>query len=415
MMNREDREFWNKIAVTFVLAIVLALLAVGGSEIAGRAYAATTTDGSRTFVDRLEVTMPFDVAVSKGALPGVQTVNLAGDNADMDTAGAEDLWTMGGSYSFIDTTSTLYVSSACSTSTLPVKVTGLDENGRLQSVTVETTGTTAVFLTETPNEILESDDFATTTGWDTGTSWTISGGAIAWAGGPGGASFSQTVNLMSNRQMRLSYTISALTSSSLAVAVGDDFWIEDTTGTFTREFTTAYQGSHILSVTASETTSTLAATLDDFSLTDYTDQYWTRVLSAVNTGADILAGDAYVFTSGTLSNGVPASAATIKAHLDMPDGVSRMAIYTVPAGYRGVLSSVGATSLTGGATYTLWKREFGGGWTVADRLYFPVGSSARVYNPALYFPARCDIRLSGVSSADNTKASVQLGLILIKD
>lgn len=69
-----------------------------------------------------------------------------GRNPDIDTAADEDIWSQGGTYTFLTSAATLYASSSEDEDIVEVTVVGLDANGLEVTRTVNLTGHTQVAL-----------------------------------------------------------------------------------------------------------------------------------------------------------------------------------------------------------------------------------------------------------------------------
>ena len=107
-----------------------------------------TTDVNNEF-SVIQTTKDMCLAVNMGLVDGYEYLDKFGENPDVGTSAAEDIWEGGGEYTF-DTFGTAPIVSIASDNaadTVDIEVQGLDINGDLVKQTVTLTGTTRVALT----------------------------------------------------------------------------------------------------------------------------------------------------------------------------------------------------------------------------------------------------------------------------
>lgn len=84
----------------------------------------------------------FLLEVAKGNVDGFSSVHVFAENPSIDIAAQEDIWEYGGTYTYLSSASTLYLSSSDDADTQDIEITGLDTNYVLQTVTQTLNGQT---------------------------------------------------------------------------------------------------------------------------------------------------------------------------------------------------------------------------------------------------------------------------------
>ena len=147
-----------------------------------------------------------------------------------------------------------------------------------------------------------------------------------------------------------------------------------------------------------------------------------RVFRVKNTGATPNAGVIYVADDNTDAggDGIPDTAADIKAHIAIGENQTLMALYTVPAGYTAYMtswfSSMSRKTASAASTVKMYRREVGGVWQVKEvQALHANGTSTfkRDYEAPESIPEKTDIRIWADSGTNNTGISAGFDLILI--
>ena len=127
---------------------------------------------------------------------------------------------------------------------------------------------------------------------------------------------------------------------------------------------------------------------------------WLRVFRAYNESATTLAGNVYIAETDTLTTGTPQTASKIKAKIDLGDGQTMMAIYTVPNGYTAYMTRWYTTLAISRASYAVvqMKKRLSGGVFRTTREVGLTGAGNSIYqeslNIAIPFPAKTDIKIT---------------------
>lgn len=127
-----------------------------------------------------------------------------------------------------------------------------------------------------------------------------------------------------------------------------------------------------------------------------------RVYRAYNIGSTDIAGQIYIFTTGTSASdnsGVPNDLTEVRAQINDGNNQTLMCIYTIPAGktgyfWGGYVSVAGGGVATTFATFTWRARVFGGVFAVKSRISCPTdGRSAwdYTYKIPLMLPEKTDV------------------------
>jgi hypothetical protein len=143
-----------------------------------------------------------------------------------------------------------------------------------------------------------------------------------------------------------------------------------------------------------------------------------RVFRIKNTSAAAAVGNIQVGVGSTTS---AFSAGNLRAQVTIGFDQTLMALYTIPLGKVGYLTSWSASlnkgsPASGGVTTVLWARSFGGVFRVQDtRSLMVTGTSApepRRYNPYPSYAAKTDLLVTAQGSTTNFDVSAGFDLIL---
>jgi hypothetical protein len=129
---------------------------------------------------------------------------------------------------------------------------------------------------------------------------------------------------------------------------------------------------------------------------------WLRVFRAYNESATLLAGDVYIAgdAGAAITGGVPDVASLIKAKIDLGDGQTMMAIYTVPNGYTAYMTRWYATLAVSRASYAVvqLRKRASGGVFRASREIGLTGAGNSIYqellNIAIPYASKTDIKIT---------------------
>ncbi len=130
-----------------------------------------------------------------------------------------------------------------------------------------------------------------------------------------------------------------------------------------------------------------------------------------------LVGDVVIYSTSTLSNGVPDDTTAIKSKIIASDNVSQNAIYSVPLGKTAYLKNWHVSS-DDDYTVIIWAREFGTVWQVKDRIKTTEAAprpAAFGYDNYISFAAKSDIRFEVTVADDNTVVACHFELVIIDD
>ncbi len=99
---------------------------------------------------RAEMILPAIVPLADHDWTDIKQVDKFGANPDISTTtDPEDIWDQGGTYTFLSSAQTLYISSSDNSDTVDITVEGLDANWALQTATKALTGQTQTALAGT--------------------------------------------------------------------------------------------------------------------------------------------------------------------------------------------------------------------------------------------------------------------------
>ena len=153
--------------------------------------------------------------------------------------------------------------------------------------------------------------------------------------------------------------------------------------------------------------------------------------AVVSTNTYLRVHRAYVATAGTgLTNagliyvadsvvthtsGVPSDLTEIATTIEVGNGQTLQAFYTVPAGYTAYLTRFSASTgeIVNSVTVSLRKRLEGGAFRVAERLVVLGNSFSSIHDVPLVFPEKTDIDVIGVASASTVNTAASFDLILM--
>lgn len=147
-----------------------------------------------------------------------------------------------------------------------------------------------------------------------------------------------------------------------------------------------------------------------------------RVFRVKNLGTTDMAGQLYCYVNGDITDGVPDTAADIRAVINADDNQTEMAVYTVPAGKTGYLLSHycnGSRTGNNAAICTLRRRSPGGVFRVLYRTSI-IGTGDNSDEKELPIPepvvAKTDIlwRVDAVT-ANNSGIAAGFSILLVDD
>ncbi len=144
-----------------------------------------------------------------------------------------------------------------------------------------------------------------------------------------------------------------------------------------------------------------------------------RVFRLKNVGATDNAGAIYVYVDGDITSGVPDTAADVRAYVAAGENQTLMAIYTVPAGCKALLTSWYASlskKITASSTIKMLRRSPGGVFQVKE-----VGSInstgtgyiKRIYEVPEPISEKTDIVIVADASTNDVGVSAGFDLVLV--
>ena len=92
-------------------------------------------------INKAATTIPYEMKVSRGMIPAHSDEHKFGHNEDVGTA-REDVWDLGGTYTYSSTAAEYHISSSDAADTEPITIEYLDANYDAQEVTVTLAGQT---------------------------------------------------------------------------------------------------------------------------------------------------------------------------------------------------------------------------------------------------------------------------------
>lgn len=144
-----------------------------------------------------------------------------------------------------------------------------------------------------------------------------------------------------------------------------------------------------------------------------------RVFRLKNLGATDNAGNIYVYVDGDITAGEPDTDADVRAYCAIGDNQTLMAIFTIPAGRQGLMTSwyaaLSRRSATA-ATITMRRRSVGGVFQVKEIVAINstgTGYFKREYEVPELISEKTDIVIQAEVSADNTGVSAGFDIVLI--
>ncbi len=137
---------------------------------------------------------------------------------------------------------------------------------------------------------------------------------------------------------------------------------------------------------------------------------WIRVFRAFNSDSQEIAGDVYIFTTDTITAGVPDTADDIKIFIDADDEIhdnqSLMAIYTIPNGKIGLMEGFYVSSQKGVKIEALLRiRNFGKVFRTINHLTLFENYIFHDFIFPIVIPAKSDIRITVESDTPNSQVS----------
>jgi len=344
-------------------------------------------------LNNLESDLGLEVSASK--VWGITPVTLLGYNTDLDSAGAEDVWDGGGTYTFGTTAEELFISSSSASDTTEVTVTGLDANYIEQSVAVTLVGQTKtrVGTTETFRRIngLEMSTVADNVGdvyvYANGNVAQVDTITLTGTAGTADVTVAGGLTKTATFNTDLSTTASDFVTAHAAAYLAEDIVV--TSDAEDIIFTASVAGTGFDSPVITNATGDLAG-------------------SVANTTAN----------SNGVSSGVPAVATLIRGKINAAENKTYTSVYTVPANKTLFLKEllIGESSLaTGVVAVTLKAREL-------DNRFKDVGKYALkatgdslckvVYEIPKSFPAKTDLKITTTTSVDNASIVTELNGLL---
>lgn len=146
-----------------------------------------------------------------------------------------------------------------------------------------------------------------------------------------------------------------------------------------------------------------------------------RVYRMYNAGTTDFAGNVFCFKNVALTDGVPNTAANIRAIVQGANNQTLMAIYTIPAGYTGYLVrgwANQAINKTAANTIKFMAREFGGVFRVQRTQGLnSVGSSLVETDEKLPFviPEKTDLKVMANTTANDMALGAGFDIVLEKN
>lgn len=144
-----------------------------------------------------------------------------------------------------------------------------------------------------------------------------------------------------------------------------------------------------------------------------------RVFRARNLTSTAALGDIQIGVGSTTSS---FSAANLRAQISLGYEQTRMAIYTIPNGKTGYMTShwgnINKSNTSGALDCTMWERSFGGVFRAqTPNGLIAAGSSHYQHklDPYQKFSAKTDIKMTGIGSTNNFDVSAGFDLVLVDD
>lgn len=146
-----------------------------------------------------------------------------------------------------------------------------------------------------------------------------------------------------------------------------------------------------------------------------------RVHRMINVGSTGLAGDLYCYVNGSITLGVPQTAADVRAIIKSGNEQTQMALYTIPNGKTGYLLRWNASiSMRQNQLSDIQMRVRPNGQVFQlkhNGSLLPTGASHQIHSNVVPIPyaAKTDIAFRADTSADNGSVFIFFELILIDD
>ena len=147
-----------------------------------------------------------------------------------------------------------------------------------------------------------------------------------------------------------------------------------------------------------------------------------RVYRAYNAGSTDIAGDVYIYVDGAITDGVPNTAADVRAMIRNGNNQTLMCIYTVPAGFTalftaGYVAFSKAVPTSATADFTWRARPVGGVFQVKSKIGLTTTGSSTwdyTYGIPVALPEKTDILIRCEEvSANNISVSGGFDLMLV--
>jgi len=140
-----------------------------------------------------------------------------------------------------------------------------------------------------------------------------------------------------------------------------------------------------------------------------------RILDVINTSSTNFVGNVSIIaSSGTYTAGVPDTASTVRAYVNIGDNLSMMAMYTIPAGKTGYIV-FGKTSVSSGKDVIVkfYGRTNGGVFMIRHIVDINSDNYDYFFKAPMKMPEKTDIEVRATSSAGGTSVSAAFDIILV--
>lgn len=359
--------------------------------------------------------------VTGGGVSGISSASQYGYNPGIDIATPEDVWSAGGTIPDIATSTTVWVVSSDAAATATIRVTGLDEDGNVETAEGRLNGTTRVQVGTSTAAIVD-EDFATTTGWTLGNGWSITTGTLNWSGVVWNTSWS--------------FPVDATYALSSSVAAGDGcvvvFDVDDISSTALVTLDTYMGGEEVGSgdygvghhyfgfeapASASDITFRVSTgggatlSIDDVKVYNVDDWHFSKVLALEVRGLNSAAGTISAYTAS--------SGGTLLGQIIAGANKSSSSYYAVPTSSRAVL--VGWAGSTSDATAaTIWalktRESASQPWMTQKTLLLPAGGAfSEEFATPVLLDGGADAKITATVGANSTKVAGDTYYMVIED